>query len=83
MDIKQYIELAKNKLKDSMVFTIEPGAYNPDFGGVRLENTVYLKNNKINSFSKIKFEEKLIDRTLLNEEEKQWLDKWQKEALWI
>ena len=76
-------ELAKNKLKDSMVFTIEPGAYNPDFGGVRLENTVYLKNNKINSFSKIKFEEKLIDRTLLNEEEKQWLDKWQKEALWI
>lgn len=74
-------ELAKTPLKDGMVFTIEPGAYNPDFGGVRLENTVYLKNGKITSFSKVRFEEKLINYELLNEQEKIWLKDWQENAL--
>ena len=74
-------ELGKTELKDGMVFTIEPGAYNPDFGGVRLENTVFLKDGHINSFSKVKFEEKLINYDLLNEQEKEWLNLWQSEAL--
>ena len=74
-------ELGKLKLQDGMVFTIEPGAYNPDFGGVRLENTVYFKNNQIKSFSKMRFEEKLIDYSLLNEQEKNWLKQWQSEAI--
>lgn len=73
-------ELAKTKLLDGQVFTIEPGAYNPDFGGVRLENTVYYTNKKIQSLSKMRFEEKLIDRSILNEKELKWLDKWQAEA---
>ncbi len=73
-------ELAKSKLQEGQVFTIEPGAYNPDFGGVRLENTVYFKDNKIQSFSKMRFEEKLIDRTLLSEKELKWLNNWQAEA---
>ena len=62
-------------------FTIEPGAYNPSFGGVRLENTVYLQNGEIKSFSKVRFEEKLIDYSLLNEQEKIWLKEWQENAL--
>ena len=74
-------ELAKTPLKDGQVFTIEPGMYNPDFGGVRLENTVYFKNGKIQSFSKMSFEEKLIDKTLLNEQELKWLEQWQAEAI--
>ncbi len=73
-------ELAKDKLLDGQVFTIEPGAYNADLGGVRLENTVYYMNGKIQSFSKMRFEEKLIDRNLLNERELEWLDSWQAEA---
>lgn len=73
-------ELAKVPLIDGQIFTIEPGAYNPNFGGVRLENTVYFKNNEIKSFSKMKFEEKLIDRSLLDEKEIKWLDEWQAEA---
>lgn len=74
-------ELAKTPLKNGMVFTIEPGAYNPDFGGVRLENTVYFKDNKITSFSKVRFEEKLINYSMLNEQEKTWLKDWQENAL--
>ncbi len=71
-------ELAKAPLRDGMTFTIEPGAYNPDFGGVRLENSVYFKNGVIQSFSKVKFEEKLINYDMLNEREKIWLKEWQK-----
>lgn len=73
-------ELAKIPLKAGMVFTIEPGCYNPNFGGVRLENTVYLtkKNMKyeIISLSKTPFEEKLIDYTMLTLQEKKWLKSW-------
>lgn len=74
-------ELAKAPLKDGMTFTIEPGAYNPEFGGVRLENSVYFKNGEIKSFSKVRFEEKLIDYSLLNDKEKEWLKNWQDEAI--
>ena len=73
-------ELGKTPLKDGMVFTIEPGAYNPDFGGVRLENTVYLKDGRIQSFAKMRFEEKLIDYSLLNKQEIKWLKDWQEQT---
>ena len=58
-------ELSKKPLKEGMCFTIEPGIYNDDWGGVRLENTVFLsKINgilKLQSLSKVSFDEKLID----------------------
>jgi methionine aminopeptidase len=73
--------LGRRVLKENMVFTIEPGLYKTGFGGVRLENTVYLtKENgklKIKSFSKVPFHESVIDYTLLSEQEKQWLNEWQ------
>lgn len=60
-------------LEDNMCFTIEPGLYFKDFGGVRLENSVYMKNRKIHSFSKMCYEKKLINFDILTEEEKEWL----------
>jgi Xaa-Pro aminopeptidase len=36
-----------DELADGMVFTIEPGIYMPGWGGVRIEDTVMLKNGKI------------------------------------
>lgn len=35
----------KEKLVPGMVFTIEPGVYIPDFGGVRIEDDILLKEN--------------------------------------
>ena len=72
--------LGRRILKENMVFTIEPGLYKSGFGGVRLENTVYLTKVhgklKIESFSKVPFQESLIDYNLLNDKEKLWLKHW-------
>ncbi len=71
----------KRILKENMVFTIEPGLYKAGFGGVRLENTVYLtrinSELKIQSLSHVPFQENAIDYNLLNKQEKQWLKNWQ------
>ena len=66
-------EIAKSELKDNMTFTIEPGLYNPDYFGVRLENSCYKKDGKIHSFVKMGYEGKLIDYNLLTSQEQAWL----------
>lgn len=38
---------SKDVLADGMVFTVEPGIYLPDWGGVRIEDTVTLEHGKI------------------------------------
>lgn len=60
-------------IEDNMCFTIEPGIYFKDFGGVRLENSVYMKDRKIHSFSRMCYEKKLINFDLLTNTEKEWL----------
>lgn len=66
-------ELAKVELKENMCFTIEPGLYRENFFGVRLENSCYLKGEKIQSFVKMNYEKKLIDFSLLTAQERAWL----------
>lgn len=39
-------------LVDGMVFTVEPGIYLPDWGGVRIEDTVLLKNSKVETLTR-------------------------------
>ena len=38
---------SKDVLADGMVFTVEPGIYMPEWGGVRIEDTVTLEHGKI------------------------------------
>ena len=66
-------EIAKTVIKNNMCFTIEPGLYNRDYFGVRLENSCYLKDGSINSFTNMCYEKKLIDFNLLTDNEKEWL----------
>ena len=70
-------EIAKQNFQNGMCFTIEPGLYNSEFFGVRLENSCYIKDGKINSFVKMGFEGKLIDFDLLYEQEKEWLKEFE------
>lgn len=69
--------VAKTPIKPNMCFTIEPGLYNPEHFGVRLENSCYLGKGKfefvIKSFTNMPFEEKLIDYKLLTTTEKKQL----------
>lgn len=78
-------ELCKSQLKPGMVFTIEPGLYNDNWGGVRLENTVYIleKDGKlqIQSLVKSSFEDRLVEPSLLNEQEQIWFKEYQKKAI--
>lgn len=66
-------EIAHSEIVDGMCFTIEPGLYNPEHFGVRLENSCYRKDGKIYSFVKMGYEGKLIDSEMLTEQEKEWL----------
>jgi Xaa-Pro aminopeptidase len=45
---------SKDILGNDMVFTIEPGIYLPEWGGVRIEDTVLMENNKIKVLSQAK-----------------------------
>ena len=66
-------ELSKVKLKDNMCFTIEPGLYNKNEFGVRLENSCYLKDGIIHSFTNMNYEKKLINFDMLTPQELEWL----------
>lgn len=55
MDIHESPVLSRNKedtFKEGMVFTIEPGIYLEDIGGVRLEIMVYLSKNGVEVLNK-------------------------------
>jgi Xaa-Pro aminopeptidase len=41
-----------DKLVNGMVFSIEPGIYLPEWGGIRIEDTVVMENGKIKVLSK-------------------------------
>lgn len=70
-------EIAKAEIKDNMCFTIEPGLYNEKHFGVRLENSCYMKDGKITSFVNMNYEKKLIDFSMLTEQEKEWLKEFE------
>ena len=42
---------SEENLDADMVFTIEPGVYLPDFGGIRIEDVIHFDGEKINLLS--------------------------------
>ena len=69
-------EASKILLKPNMCFTIEPGLYCEGKGGVRIENTVALINGKIKTLTRAGFDENLINYDMLSEQEKVWLQEY-------
>jgi len=71
-------EVSKTLLRPGMCFTIEPGLYCEGKGGVRIENTVMLIDGKIETLTRAGFDENLIDYDMLSEQEKVWLEEYNK-----
>ncbi len=80
--------LSDDTIKPYQTHSIEPGLYGKsvstgDEFGIRIENCVYsdINYNKI-SLSKFPFEERLIDYSLLNKTETDFVRMWQEKTLW-
>ncbi|MEM3373766.1 MAG: Xaa-Pro peptidase family protein [Candidatus Woesearchaeota archaeon] len=56
----------KNIIKDNVVFTIEPGIYFPNKYGIRIEDTIVYRKNKIEVLTKSKKELIIIKNNLKN-----------------
>lgn len=74
-------------MKERQVVSIEPGIYIPGFGGVRIENIAVVEKHpefegflKFRSLVYIGYEQSLIDRSLLNDEEIKWLGDYEDEC---
>ena len=74
-------------LKENTVGSIEPGIYIPGFGGVRLENVASIVRHpehksmlRFNNMVYVGFDHDLIDFDSLSEQEKSWLDEYEKEC---
>ena len=77
-------ESSKTKILENTVFSIEPGVYKEGWGGIRIENTVFASYDEdkvvMHSFSQFPFEIKLVDISLMNDEEKSYYMKWQADS---
>ncbi len=80
-------DLSKTKIVENTVFSIEPGAYKEGWGGIRLENTVYatMQDDKtvMNTLGHFPFEIKLVDLSLMNDDEKYYYIKWQADSCMV
>ena len=67
-----------------MVLSNEPGYYEKNKFGIRIENLIYVKKEKNRRYFKnltmAPIERDLIDKSLLNNKEKEWLNKYHKEV---
>lgn len=81
-------------LQAGMVLSNEPGFYEYDWGGIRLENLYVVKKAEglqkhpggkgwlcFETLTLIPFERRLIDRNILAEEELNWLDEYHVQVL--
>lgn len=74
-------------LRENTVGSIEPGIYIPGFGGVRLENVATVERHpeyknmlRFKNMVYVGFDHDLIDFNMLSEQEKTWLDEYEKEC---
>ena len=67
---------SKNKvnLKSGMVISNEPGFYKEGDFGIRIENLIYIKNNKFEELTMAPIEKNLIKKKMLNKKEIVWLN---------
>lgn len=79
--ISKYSSLA---LIEGIILSIEPGFYKEGEYGIRIENLAFVKESsergklEFQMLTKVPIQEKLIDFNMLSDEEKDWLEKYNK-----
>ena len=68
------------KMKEGMVISNEPGYYEKNNFGIRIENLIYVKKienkNFFENLTLVPIDKDLIDITILNQQEKKWLNNY-------
>ena len=68
------------KLQEGMVVSNEPGYYEKDHFGIRIENLIYIKKYKrkkiFENLTMAPIDKNLINKRLLNQNEKKWINKY-------
>ena len=63
-----------------MIVSNEPGYYEKDKFGIRIENLIYVKKYKskivFDNLTMVPIDKNLIDQSILSESEKSWLNKY-------
>ena len=70
-----------------MMVSNEPGYYEKNKFGIRIENLIYVKKkNKLKFFENltlVAIDKDLIDQKILNESEKKWINEYHKKFLTV
>tara|TARA_B100001059_G_C17814929_1_gene574577 strand:+ start:298 stop:2004 length:1707 start_codon:yes stop_codon:yes gene_type:complete len=66
--------------KDGMVVSNEPGYYEKDNFGIRIENLVYVKKNNFHNLTMAPIDKELIDCKILDNKEKNWINNYHKKV---
>ena len=66
--------------KAGMVVSNEPGYYEKNNFGIRIENLVYVKKNRFDNLTMAPIDKSLIDIKILNNKEKNWINNYHKKV---
>jgi len=67
-------------LKEGMIVSNEPGYYEKNKFGIRIENLIYVKKNSFDNLTMAPIDKDLIDLKILNNKEKKWLNNYHKKV---
>ena len=67
-----------------MIVSNEPGYYEKNNFGIRIENLIYVKNNKqkkyFENLTMAPIDKELINKNIMNDNEKKWLNTYHKKV---
>jgi Xaa-Pro aminopeptidase len=66
----------KVNLKNGMIISNEPGYYKEGSFGIRIENLIYINQNKFEELTMVPIEKDLINKKMLNKNEINWINKY-------
>ena len=66
--------------KEGMIVSNEPGYYEKNNFGIRIENLIYVKKNNFENLTMAPIDKSLIDVKILNNKEKNWINNYHKEV---